>query len=137
MTRPSPTPAIVPDPRPRPRKAWSVQVITALSAPVLAFVLLLACLWTLPFPDKRRRLLAARERLSERCSWYVALWVFALVLLERWPLLVVAILAAGATIGVLFSGASAIPLALASAIAGASLAPVFAKDLPAWLFPRF
>jgi hypothetical protein len=102
----------------------------------MALILLLTCLWMWLVPNKRRQLHAARARLSVRCPWYVALWLFAVVLLDRWPLLVLAIVAAGGGVAVLIAGPSAIPLALASAIVGASLAPVFAKDLPAWLFPR-
>jgi hypothetical protein len=87
-------------------------------------------------PNKRQQLRALRSRLSAPCPWYVAAWLFAGVLLDRWPLFVVTILGVGGLLGLLIAGPSAMLLGLTSAIVGASLAPVFARDLPAWLFPR-
>lgn len=121
--------------RPRAPKAWPARLISALSAPVMALILLLACLWMWLVPSKRRQLDAARARLSAPCPWYVAVWLFAVVLLDRWPLFVLAILVTGALLGLLIAGPGAIALGLASAVVGASLAPVFARDLPACLFP--
>lgn len=122
--------------RPHAPKAWHVRLLIALSAPVMLSILLLVCVWMWVMPTKRRQLRALAARVSTPCPWYVAAWLFAVVLLDRWPLLVLAIVGTGGLLGLLIAGPSASVLGVASAILGASLAPVFARDLPAWLFPR-
>jgi hypothetical protein len=121
---------------PRAARPWYLRLIAAASTPLMALIVLFACVWMRLVPAKRHQLEAARARIQAACPWYVALWLFACVLLDRWPLLVLTILAAGGFVGLIVAGPSAMPLAFVSAVAGASLAPVFARDLPAWLFPR-
>ena len=84
--------------------------------------------------------LAAPERPPH--SWYarcVAILSephFALVLLDRWPFFVAAILGADAGGRVVVGRFDAIRFALLAAVLGASLAPVVAHDLPSRAFPR-
>lgn len=132
---PSPQP-VTPMVRQRASWPWYVRLVSALSMPLMALVLLLACLWMWIVPRKRARLGTLRSRVPGACPWYVAVWVFAGTVLDRWPFLVLLMLAAGACVGTIIGGPSQIPLGLVSAVFGASLAPVIADDLPAWLFPR-
>lgn len=117
-------------------RSWYLRLVSALSAPLMALIILLACLWMWMVPAKRAQLDALRARVHSACAWYVAVWLFARAVLDRWPFLVFLILAAGAGVGAIIAGPRQIPLALVAAVIGASLAPVFAKDLPPWLFPR-
>lgn len=120
--------------QPRPPDACYARSIAALSLPVMALILALSCAWMWLLPHKRPQLRVVRARLSAACPWFVAVWLFAGVLLERWPLLVLAMLGAGLLIGLIIAGTAAIVPALAAAVVGASLAPVIAHDLPSWLF---
>ena len=121
--------------QPRPPHPCYARFTAALSRPVMALVLALSCAWMGLLPHKRPQLRVVRARLSAPCPWFVAVWLFAGVLLERWPYLVLAMLGAGLLIGLMIAGTAAIGLALAAAVVGASLAPVIARDLPSWLFP--
>jgi hypothetical protein len=102
----------------------------------MVLILLLCCAWMKLLPSKRLQLRTLRARVSGEVAWPLAIWCFAVVLLERWPLFVAAILGTGAVVGMLIGGPGALLLALAASVLGASLAPVFAHDLPAWLFPQ-
>ena len=125
-------------PRTLVRSSWPlyIRAIALASLPVMALILLLCCSWLRLLPSKRPQLHVLRARVSTEVAWPLAIWHFAAVLLERWPLFVIAILGTGAAVGLLIGGLGSLMLALVASVLGASLAPVFAHDLPAWLFPQ-
>lgn len=104
--------------------------IAGLSHPVMMVVLMLCCLWMQLWPSKRPMLLRLRSRVSADASLLLCVHVLAMVVLERWPVFVLAILSIGVVIGLIVAGLDGALWGAGAAVVGASLAPVLADEVP-------
>jgi hypothetical protein len=110
------------------------RLIAMASHPVMILILLLCCVWMALWPKKRVQLQRLRARVPSQHSLLLCIHVLAGVVLARWPLFVVTILATGAGVGLILAGFQGAWWGLGASVIGASLAPVIADEVPPRLF---